>query len=130
MEELLNIDFDELQIRISDLLSQKKYAAIRNILNDMNPADIAELLNDFPLNNLPLLFRLLPKELAAETFVEMDSDVQTHLITGFSPSWSGFHFCTICHHVCNLMIIRMNIFFHSFSPNFILNWHKFSAFIH
>lgn len=86
MEELLNIDFDELRDEIMELLSNKKYAVIRNRFLEMNPADIAELLNDVPLNNLPILFRLLPKEQAAETFVEMDSDVQTHLISAFSDS--------------------------------------------
>ncbi|MDO4207687.1 MAG: magnesium transporter, partial [Lachnospiraceae bacterium] len=52
----------------------------------MNPADIAALLNDLPKDRLPILFRLLPKELAADTFVEMDTDIQTHLIQGFSDS--------------------------------------------
>ena len=86
MEELINIDFDELQEQIETLLSEKKYTSIRNIFLEMNSADIAELMNELPLNTLPILFRLLPKELAADTFVEMDSDVQTHLISSFSDN--------------------------------------------
>lgn len=86
MEDHVNLDFDELQDKILDMLENKKYSSIRNIFLEMNPADIAELMNELPLNKLPLLYRILPKELAAETFVEMDSDVQTHLITSFSDS--------------------------------------------
>ncbi|MBQ2697679.1 MAG: magnesium transporter, partial [Clostridia bacterium] len=48
--------------------------------------DIAVLFDDLDKSILPLLFRLLPKELAAETFVEMDSDAQEMLIRGFSDS--------------------------------------------
>ena len=86
MDEILNIDFDKLQEDILSLLSEKKYSAIRNIFLEMNPADIAEIMNELPLANLPLLYRLLPKELAADTFVEMDSDVQSHLIGSFSDT--------------------------------------------
>ncbi|MBE6017707.1 MAG: magnesium transporter [Lachnospiraceae bacterium] len=86
MDEILNIDFEKLQSDILELLANKKYSAIRNIFLEMNPADIAEIMNELPLSNLPVLYRLLPKELAADTFVEMDSDVQTHLISSFSDT--------------------------------------------
>ena len=69
---------------ILGLLEDKKFAQIRETFSEMNPADIAALLNDLPKDRLPILFRLLPKELAADAFVEMDTDVQTHLIQGFS----------------------------------------------
>ena len=71
---------------ILSLLDAKKYAAIRDLFVEMNPADIAELFNDFPKDRIPVLFRLLPKELAADTFVEMETDIQTHLIKGFSDT--------------------------------------------
>ena len=54
------------------LLSEKKYATIRDILSTMNPADIASVFDEMEEERLPLLFRLLPKELAAEAFVEME----------------------------------------------------------
>ncbi len=66
------------------LLEEKKYATIRDILITMNPADIAGVFDGMEESSLPLLFRLLPKELAAETFVEMESDAQELLIRGFS----------------------------------------------
>ncbi len=67
------------------LLAEKKYQTIRDILVTMNPADIAGVFDGLA-ESLPLLFRLLPKELAAETFVEMEPDAQELLIRGFSDS--------------------------------------------
>ncbi len=68
------------------LLAEKKYPTIRDILITMNPADIASVFDSMEEERLPLLFRLLPKELAAETFVEMEPDAQELLIRGFSDS--------------------------------------------
>ena len=69
---------------IEDLLSRKQYAALRDQLMLMEPADIALLFEDLPEDQLPLLFRLLPKEPAAEVFIELDPDSQEMLIQGFS----------------------------------------------
>ncbi|MCR4667762.1 MAG: magnesium transporter [Clostridia bacterium] len=68
------------------LLEEKKYRTLKDILVTMNPADIAVVFEDLPEDRVPLLFRLLPKELAAETFVEMDPEVQELLIKGFSDT--------------------------------------------
>ena len=68
------------------LLAEKKYATLREILITMNPADIAAIFNELEEDRLPLLYRLLPKELAADTFVEMDQEAQELLIRGFSDS--------------------------------------------
>ncbi len=75
-----------LETTITALTEQKKYPALRDILVTMNPADIAILFDDLEERTLPLLFRLLPKDLAAETFVEMEPDLQELLIRGFSDS--------------------------------------------
>ena len=66
------------------LLVEKKYSTIRDILSTMNPADIASVFDGLEESRLPLLFRLLPKELAAETFVEMEPDAQELLIRAAS----------------------------------------------
>ena len=66
------------------LLAEKKYTTIRDILITMNPADIAAVFNGLNPEQLPLLFRLLPKELAAESFVEMEPEEQEALIKGIS----------------------------------------------
>ena len=66
------------------LLKEKKYTTIRDIMITMNPADIAAVFTGLNPEQLPLLFRLLPKELAAESFVEMESEEQEALIRGIS----------------------------------------------
>lgn len=68
------------------LLSEKKYATLRDILVTMNPSDIAAIFDELEEDRLPLLFRLLPKELAADTFVEMEPEAQELLIRGFTDS--------------------------------------------
>ncbi|MEE0859123.1 MAG: magnesium transporter [Acutalibacteraceae bacterium] len=71
---------------IESLLDQKKYVTIRDVFTTMQAVDIAALFNEIDDGKLPLLFRLLPKELAADTFVEMEEDAQTLLIHGFSDT--------------------------------------------
>ena len=71
---------------LTKMLEDKKYATLRDILVTMNPADIAAVFADMEEERLPLLFRLLPKELAAETFVEMETDAQELLIRSFSDN--------------------------------------------
>ncbi len=71
---------------VERLIRDGKYAAAREQMVDLEPADIALLLSEFPEGRLPILFRLLPKELAAETFVEMDNDQQELLIRSFSDT--------------------------------------------
>ncbi len=75
-----------LETTIEALTQQKKYPALRDILVTMNPADIAYMFDDLEERTLPLLFRLLPKDVAAETFVEMEPELQELLIRGFSDS--------------------------------------------
>ena len=71
---------------ILSLLEEKKYSSLRDILTTMNPSDIAALFSGLKEDRIPLLFRLLPKEIAADTFVEMEPDAQELLIRGFSDS--------------------------------------------
>ena len=75
-----------LESTLSALIEGKKYAALRDILVTMNPADVAAVFEETDELALPLLFRLLPKELAAETFVEMQPEQQELLIRGFSDT--------------------------------------------
>ena len=73
-----------LEETIVKLAEAKKYASLRDFLATLNPADIAEAFGAVSDQSLPLVFRLLPKELAAETFVEMETEQQEILIRGFS----------------------------------------------
>ena len=63
--------------------SRKNTISLRDILDTMNPSDLAALLNELDEKRLPLVFRLLSKELAAEAFVEMDPEQQELLIPRF-----------------------------------------------
>ena len=66
---------------ILQLLTDRKFTVLKPLLASMNGFDLAEVFNQIEnKSDLPILFRILPKDLAAETFVEMDSDVQETLI--------------------------------------------------
>ena len=78
--------WEELVERVEDLVSRKRYAELRDLLLPMEAADIAWLCDELDERAPILVFRLLPKELAAEVFVELDSDEQELLIRGFSNS--------------------------------------------
>ncbi len=72
--------------KVLELLKEKNYSELKKLLSDMNEADIASILTDVPEETLPLLYRILPKELAADVFVNMDSDAQEILIRAFSDT--------------------------------------------
>ena len=78
--------FEIVEKALLTMLEDKKYASVRDILVTMNPSDIAAIFDDLEEKQIPLFFRLLPKELAAETFVEMEPDAQELLIRGFSDN--------------------------------------------
>lgn len=68
------------------LLEEKKFNTLRDILATMKPYDIAAVFEELQDEKTPILFRIMPKELAAETFVEMDDETQEYLIHGLSDS--------------------------------------------
>ena len=78
--------FEIVEKTILSMLESKKYLALRDVLSTMNPVDIAEIFVELEPRQIPLLFRLLPKEIAAEAFSEMESDAQEVLIQGFSDN--------------------------------------------
>ena len=79
-------NFVTVDVTINKLLDDKKYKTLRDILTTMNAFDIAALFGDMHDSKIQILFRMLPKELAADVFVEMDEDTQEFLIKGFSDS--------------------------------------------
>ena len=74
---------EELLEKIEEYIARKRYADLRDLLLPMEAADIASLCGELD-EKVALVFRLLPKELAAEVFVELDSDQQELLIQSFS----------------------------------------------
>ena len=78
--------FEIVEKALLSLLGEKKYTTLREILVTMNPSDIAGLFDALEEQRIPVMYRLLPKELAAEVFVEMEPDAQELLIKGFSDN--------------------------------------------
>lgn len=71
-------------LEIIDSIENKQFAKLKPILAEMRPVDIAEIINDTDEEKVVVIFRLLPKYLACETFVEMDSDTQEIVIKAFT----------------------------------------------
>lgn len=82
MESLLN--------NIDRLLKEKQFSEVKRIVSLENPADLAALFvelfgQDFEeKSEFIILFRLLPKDIAAEVFAYMDGDMRRHLIEMFT----------------------------------------------
>lgn len=80
-----NIEFSVVE-KALELLDDKNFFELRNLLEEQNPADIYDIIDELSDEKSFVIYRLLPKELAAEVFVEMDSDKQEYLINLFSDS--------------------------------------------
>ena len=74
--------FEIVEKALLKMLDEKKYASLRDILVTMNPSDVAGLFDGLEEKQIPVMFRSLPKEQAAETFVEMEPEAQQLLIQG------------------------------------------------
>ena len=77
---------EELARRIAEedeilaLLEARKFSVLKPLLASMNEIDLAEIFESVKEEDLPVLFRILPKDLAAEVFVEIESDTQEKLL--------------------------------------------------
>lgn len=80
------LNAEEIVEQIHSLFEAKKYSQLKEILVEINPTDTAVILEEFSNEQKIILFRLLPKEEAAEVFVELDNDVQEQLIASFSDT--------------------------------------------
>ena len=82
--ESLVEDLDSTAEELAKLLEEKNYTKVKEIATDLPAPDIAEIYEQIPPEYQTLFFRLLAKELAAEAFVEMDTDAQRRLIESFT----------------------------------------------
>ena len=89
MLDFLNEDGRPAAGAVMQMMERKQFAQLREALLDFPAADIAELFDEIPEGREPLLFRILPKEFAAEVFVDMSSDTQTRLLLSFSDRELG-----------------------------------------
>ena len=83
MDENMIIVYD----KISEFYAERKFADLRIALLDLEPADIAYFMEDkLDDKNQIVFFRLLPKDIASDVFVEIDSDTQEALIKAFTDT--------------------------------------------
>ena len=69
---------------VMKLFRDKKFAELKTIMGQMNPADVANIIESADGRDVIALFRLLPKELATEAFAYIDSEQQEQLILAFT----------------------------------------------
>ena len=69
---------------IIELIKQRKITKLREILEDINSADFPTLFEELDEDDILIIYRLLPKDKAADVFVELDSDLQDNLINMFT----------------------------------------------
>lgn len=69
---------------IRALISAKNFAALKDVFDDWRPADLADLIDELPTNEQAILFRLLPRDLATETFEYLDHAAQEQLLRSLS----------------------------------------------
>jgi magnesium transporter len=76
--------------KFEELLTEKKLSEVKTVLKVMNEYDIANLIQELPEDKLIQAFRLLPKNMASDVFVNMEDDVQKRLITSLTSQEQAF----------------------------------------
>ena len=69
---------------IRDLIERRNFSALQRLFTDWLPVDLAELISDLPENEQAILFRLLPRETATQTFEYLDIDSQQNLLAALT----------------------------------------------
>ena len=73
-----------LRTMLANLDDAKKYQSLRDVMSTLPAPDLAAVFEDLPPEKLPVLFRLCPKDLAAEIFAELTTETQQNLIDGLT----------------------------------------------
>ena len=81
---MANNTFAVLRQMLASLDDAKKYQSLRDVMSTMNAPDLAAVFEDLPEEKMPVLFRLCPKDLAADVFAELSSETQEALIRGLT----------------------------------------------
>jgi magnesium transporter len=77
---MINIDYESILPDIVGLIESNNSGALLNILIDLHPADVEEILNRLKKDNRKYVFNLLPTELASEVLSELDTPVIDHVL--------------------------------------------------
>lgn len=78
MDQILTVE------ELLELLDTKQYTKLRQMLAEENSADVAAVMEELEEEKLLRVFRILPKDLAADVFSYMESDTQQTIITALS----------------------------------------------
>lgn len=85
---MAEVDTKELET-FRTLLKEKKYATLRGLAQDMNESDVAAIMEKMEDEDMLKMFRLFPKELAADVFAQLEDDSQQYIITQLSEKEAG-----------------------------------------
>ena len=77
---------DTLKTMLANLDDAKKYQSLRDVMETLPAPDLAAVFEDLPAEKLPVLFRLCPKDLAADVFAELTPATQQQLIDGLTDT--------------------------------------------
>ena len=80
------ISIDTLKTMLANLDDAKKYQSLRDVMETLPAPDLAAVFEDLPAEKLPVLFRLCPKDLAADVFTELAPETQQKLIDGLTDT--------------------------------------------
>ena len=80
------ISIDTLETMLANLDDAKKYQSLRDVMETLPAPDLAAVFEDLPAEKLPVLFRLCPKDLAADVFAELTPATQQQLIDGLTDT--------------------------------------------
>ena len=90
MDNIENMDFEAIHEKQSDelmeLLDSRRMKELQTRLEDMNEFDVAEFLSEIGDNRMPMVFRLLSKETAADVFANFDAPEQEKIINSITDS--------------------------------------------
>lgn len=90
MDNMENMDFEAKRLKQADelmqLLNERRMKELQLRLEDMNEFDVAEFLSEIGDNRMPMVFRLLSKEMAADVFANFDSPEQEQIINSITDS--------------------------------------------
>lgn len=79
---------NEIKIRFQQLLEERSWKALKQELDKFEPVQIAEIIDDLPKSDQIILFRILPRHLAKETFQHLSHDEQEDIIEGLAANGS------------------------------------------
>ncbi len=71
------------------LMETRQLALLRSMLVELNPVDIASILDDFRTEDLLRIYRILPKDMATDVFVYLPQEVSQNLLTRMSDKEAG-----------------------------------------